>query len=364
MNPEFVKKHLNSVQKGVLRNAGHNFASAIIKLSHSNPDGILDALSGKYRDIYQHTAYSTGNNFYGLETCLKAYSGYKRPLKAAIEHGVYFGKYVNRYETSESDFSCVVTLGGRRKQHIQEVGNFPVLPIGPYIHYAPSLLNPDDREKAKKELGKTLLVFPYHSIETVNVSFDQDQLLSSVAQIEEMNNIDSTLFCLYFNDINNEHALAYKKANKRVVCAGHRSDPLFLSRLRSLIELSDISASNGIGTHIGYCEYLGSRHLLIDMPVTASSETDLKRTSLTDLDCSRGLEIAEVKTALKEEDSAKKNETLNAFWGFDSTRSQEYLLYAFTCFERAYRLMKRKHVCKNEALAEIDPSFYSELVRR
>ena len=52
-----------------------------------------------------------------------------------------------------------------------------------------------------------------------------------------------------------------------MVCAGHAYDPHFLDRLRTLIELSDITLSNNLGTHIGYCVSLGKPHWIIPTPV-------------------------------------------------------------------------------------------------
>ena len=54
----------------------------------------------------------------------------------------------------------------------------------------------------------------------------------------------------------------YEDKGYVVVTSGSRSDPYFLNRQRDLIELADMTISNSIGTHIGYCICLGTPHYL------------------------------------------------------------------------------------------------------
>lgn len=46
------------------------------------------------------------------------------------------------------------------------------------------------------------------------------------------------------------------KKKYEVVTAGHYYDYNFLPRLRSIIETSDITMSNNLGSHLGQCIYL------------------------------------------------------------------------------------------------------------
>ena len=41
---------------------------------------------------------------------------------------------------------------------------------------------------------------------------------------------------------------------------GYREDCHFLERQRTLIKLADFTMSNSIGTHVGYCVYMGKPH--------------------------------------------------------------------------------------------------------
>lgn len=48
-----------------------------------------------------------------------------------------------------------------------------------------------------------------------------------------------------------------------VVSCGNRYSEKFLCRQKAIILASDISASNNLGTHLGYCIYLGKPHILL-----------------------------------------------------------------------------------------------------
>jgi hypothetical protein len=68
---------------------------------------------------------------------------------------------------------------------------------------------------------------------------------------------------MYWKDILNGNHFPYREHGFQVVTAGHRSDSYFLSRLKDIIELSDYTMSNFVGTHIGYCISLGKPHYII-----------------------------------------------------------------------------------------------------
>jgi hypothetical protein len=76
---------------------------------------------------------------------------------------------------------------------------------------------------------------------------------------------DTVRACLYWKNI--DLAREYQKFGIEVVTAGHAFDPLFLPRLRSLIELSDLTVSNCVGTHLGYSVSLGKPHLLVNQDI-------------------------------------------------------------------------------------------------
>ena len=65
---------------------------------------------------------------------------------------------------------------------------------------------------------------------------------------------------LYYQDILNGDAAIFEDAGFVVVTCGYREDCHFLERQRTLIKLADFTMSNSIGTHVGYCVYMGKPH--------------------------------------------------------------------------------------------------------
>ena len=75
------------------------------------------------------------------------------------------------------------------------------------------------------------------------------------------------------------HTETYLEHGFECVTAGHIYDPFFLSRLKSIIDLATITTSNEIGTHIGYCIFMGKPHYFYNSSVEykSTSETILKK---------------------------------------------------------------------------------------
>ena len=133
--------------------------------------------------------------------------------------------------------------------------------IGPYINYTSTLLSDETIQQLKEQMGKTLLVFPSHSIDSEAASYNIESFINELENIR--NGYDTILVCLFWVDaLNNTLVEKYNKMNYRLCTAGHLHDTNFLSRLRSIIELSDFTVSNNVGTHVGYCISLGKPHYI------------------------------------------------------------------------------------------------------
>lgn len=136
----------------------------------------------------------------------------------------------------------------------QYLPNKEIIAIGNYIKYVDDLLNLEEYHEKKKELGRTLLIFPLHSSPHSEMKYDINSFLEEIDKYKEK--FDTVLFCVYWSDIlRNKHNIFINKGYK-VVTAGCAGDSNFLSRLKSIIKLSDVVMSNGIGSHMGYAIYL------------------------------------------------------------------------------------------------------------
>ena len=217
---------------------------------------------------YYPTDLVIDNNLYGLSFCLKKYANLdiNKSLDASIEHGLFIGNLV-RKDDIIYPVKSIITYENRRITHLKNSGiNKSIIPIGPYIHYATPLLSEEEYRKLKEKLGKVLLVFPSHGIINVNTKYDIDNFIADIESIKS--NYDTVLVSLYWADITNE-SLVKKYIDKGylIVTSGHRYDLNFLSRQRSIIELADFTMSNSIGTHIGYCIYLGKPHYVFQQEI-------------------------------------------------------------------------------------------------
>lgn len=204
------------------------------------------------------------NNLYGNGHSLAR--GIELHPADRIEHGLYFGGFVptrNRFATNRR----IISYSAYRKQAIQAVADVEVYCTGPYIAYARKLLTAAEQADLRREWGRTLLVMPSHSIDSVHAEFDLTGFSTTLAGLRREYGFDSVCVCLYWKDIERRQHLAYQAQGHRVVCAGHAYDPYFLDRLRTLIELADVTLSNNLGTHIGYCVSLDKPHWIIPTPV-------------------------------------------------------------------------------------------------
>ena len=198
-----------------------------------------------------------GNNTYGILKNLKKYSSFNGIEKVAIEHGYYIGEFV--YE-NEINYSKLLTFSKEREEIINRKSNNSFgISIGPYIHYIDSFYSETEMINLKKFFGKTLLVFPTHSLECIDI-VESNFLIKKIEEIK--NDYNTVLVCLYYADIQKGIDKLYKKYNYKIVTAGHRYDVQFLNRLKSIIQLSDYSISNFFGTHTIYCTHLNKPHTI------------------------------------------------------------------------------------------------------
>ena len=268
------------------------------------------------------------SNFYGIYHSLKEYSGVSR-ISNSIEHGLYLGNYVP-FASHLRTTKAIITFSDNRKKHLLKAKvNKPIYKIGPYIHYAKLPVSESEFIKLKESLGKTLLLFPSHSITNFNVRMDVFELIKKVENLAL--NYDSILVCLYYKDILNDHYLQHFKKNKfRIVTAGHKYDINFLSRLKLIIKLADFTVSNTVGTHTGYCVYLNKPHFIIEQEVQLTGENN---TEIIDYRVKEELDSLskEKKEIFKEFIiyspliTEKQKEVIDKYWGISSIKQPNFL---------------------------------------
>lgn len=295
---------------------------------------VMDSKVKYSKEIYR------GNSLYGAGRALREYAGILSPLKACIEHGLYLGNYANPLELDKSGLPAIVTFGPARARHIRDSSSVPILAVGPYIAYAEDYLAEDQMARAKQMLGRTLLAFPSHSVDYIKKRFDVPRYIEHLKARAEDEGMDTVLVSLYFADVLNGAAEPYERAGFKVVTSGYREDSNFLPRLRSLILLADSTSSNSMGTHIGYCVYLGRPHCVFQQDWIAKGVTKADNEHVVAA-CSsaRGIEerceIIDAFTVPFDGITERQLKVCDKYWGFECVKSSEELVRYFDLLERA-----------------------------
>ncbi len=265
------------------------------------------------------------NDFYGIATNIKKYINVSNryQIKAAIEHGVYYSDYYWEADINSS-FPVIFCPGEHRFNVLTWVTNKKIIKIGPTIAYANHFLGENELKIEQSRLGNNLLVFPIHSTHWIDVNYNIDKFCKYINLIaREFNNVR---VCLYWKDILRGHDKVYNSYGYECVTAGHIYDPFFLPRLRSIIETSTVTMSNGLGTHLGFCIYYKKPHFLIEENVKFNSDKDY------DEDCNFRLNkynndkdirnFYNLFGCLQDTITQEQLDLANLYWGFSEVKSK------------------------------------------
>lgn len=306
----------------------------------------------KTRDLFDYSYIFNGcsyfkcneiyraNSLYGISASLRDYSSWNKTIKACIEHGVYFGETIIPRETSKSGLPGIITFSNFRNKYIRTVTNKPIIAIGPYIAYSSDYI--DNYAEIKEKIGKTLLVFPTHSGEGITAEFDIKEFLQKVESFKKQHGFQTVMVCLYYNDILLGRHTLYEKNGYTIVSAGRRDDPLFLSRLKSFIKVSDYSLSNSVGTHIGYCVFLGKGHYLIKSSNLVYSG-DLKNQAGIDEEWYKNKkEVENEFTVYHDCITDEQLRIVDKFWGLSFIKQKDELHSLLEGLEKVFIKSKKK----------------------
>jgi hypothetical protein len=276
------------------------------------------------------------NNLYGQAFSLKRYAGITHDLQAYIEHGLFWGGMVHQDEYHWYTPKIITFSEQRRRDIVAKGIEKETVAIGPYIHYAKLLFGDEELQKLRKELGKTLLVFPSKSILNIASKYDVDDFIQQVKHIGK--DFKTIMVSLYYLDAQNKALTdAYLAQGFKIVTAGHRYDNYFLDRQRTFIELADLTMSNEVGTHVGYCIHLNKPHYIYQQKlerVGANAKKLARELTLyeSDEDNRRNAEKKEVADAFSTLQNAitkVQREVIDKYWGTSSVKSPEELRSLF-----------------------------------
>lgn len=236
----------------------------------------------------------------------------------AIEHGLIF--YDEITEDILSTSRCAyATFGPFRKKIIRSYIKDPIFCVGPYIHYAKPFYNKIKFQEMKRKLGRTLLVFPIHSTEVSHVTYEEDEFIRKIKNIEKQ--YDSILVNAYWWNINDRVIDRLSAEGYQIVSAGFQDDVMFLSRLKTIIDLADCAMGNSVGTHIGYCLHENVPFILLDSKVPKEVTLDRKENKIANTRVSHMQKIREAFCIDRHFITEEQRRLMNYYWGDDCIKT-------------------------------------------
>lgn len=274
------------------------------------------------------------NDWYGHAKIFKKFLNLPENycFKFIIEHGTYLNDEVANIDL-ETNLPTFITYSKNRVKTLKRYRDF-VFSIGPFINYADDLLSEDDLAKERKRLGKSLLLFPSHSTLDAKINFNINNLCKTIKKIGK--DFNTIRVCLYWIDILKGHYKIYRDFGFEVVTAGHILDPNFIPRLKSIINLSTYTISNGISTHIAYCLSLNKPHFLIPQNLNLSgNKKEIRANSI--LKKTRAYnQIFEAFSKLRTKISPKQYSIANYYWGLDQVKTKKEFQEIINKSEKIY----------------------------
>lgn len=281
------------------------------------------------------------NDWYGHASNLKTYLGLEKnyQFKFILEHGLYLNDQVDNLDV-EADLPTIITYSDYRLKILREYRP-NMFSIGPFIHYAKSYLTDGEIEKEKKRLGESLLFFPAHSTPVIGFEYDIKKLCRKIKKIAG----DRTVrICLYWKDILLGRHKTYQDFGFECVTAGHMLDPLFLPRLKSLISISDLTASNIVSSHVGFCIYMNKPHIVISEELKMKTSRNWNKRINEGFKSEGYVEVLEEFSKLNYKITQKQKNLITKYWGSDRTRTKAELKKIILQTEKLYKEFKSDHI--------------------
>jgi hypothetical protein len=200
----------------------------------------------------------TQNHFYGHTAALAAYAGLSRPRHVAglIQHG---WTTVAPIPVNFGDFPDIEKTG-RRKLFVWSHGSrawdparSPRVSLALGAPWAYLVSTEPVRRQLAATKGSGVLIMPLHSTRIIEVRGDQGSLARAYLRTEGPSTV-----CLHSEDIGKPEIVgSWLDAGHRVVTAGPRHDPDFLSRILALVLASERVVANRLMTPVLYAASLG-----------------------------------------------------------------------------------------------------------
>ncbi len=270
--------------------------------------------------FWSYNLNKTESRMYGIHKALFGDINDKEVYFPSAEHGLIFHNS-NWSDTENTVRASCVTFGDFRKEILQKFYDTPVFCVGPYIHYAEDYYKPEKFFDIKNKIGKNLLVFPTHGTDDAKITYSEKCFADKIFELK--NDFDSVTVCVFWWNLNDPMVSFLREKGCHIVSAGYREDPNFLSRLKTIIDLSDLAIGDSIGTNVGYCISRNKPFAYFE------SETDKKDFCKTDTEDERFVKehTDNLKNIFKDAYSIGEAQlkACNYYWGLDKIKTREQL---------------------------------------
>ncbi len=214
------------------------------------------------RDPYHERGWNNVKaEAYGIGHAYRRFSGFKGYINCSIEHSLAFDRINNELEYRDNDYPLVLTSCMDRFQLIQPKTNKIMIPLGCFfMPYAKSIYDEFTTTCIKKNLGKTLLVYPQHN--NVNSFYEGEDekkkdFIELVERIKVEHGFDTVIACMYFADIRNQTYREYERLGWQIVTAGPNTNYDFCDNARTILSLADHVLCMGTVSSLIQAAYLG-----------------------------------------------------------------------------------------------------------
>ena len=334
----------------------------------------VEKLSQDLNTDYNELIYGeSGLSRYSMNRILKNYAGMEKNFKihAFFEHGIVIIDLVDEAFRVHEYLPSIVP-SQYRYNILKKQPNFKgAYTIGQFIHYANSLLTKDQIAEEKERLGKNLLVFPSHSIAGMIKQFDYEGFCNQIKEVAK--DYDSVRICTYYMDVRLKHHLPYEREGFEIVTAGHFNDYNFLPRLKSIIQTSDMTMSNDIGSHLGYCIYLNKPHFLASSDVKFSNQKEHNHAIAYQMGQvvkeknKKSENIAKIKDLFSTYDdkiTTDQYELISYLWGFDCIKTPDELKKIFLELDDNYSAIKYYFSQLNRLISLIKMKYINPKIKK
>ena len=213
---------------------------------------------------------------------------------------------------------------------VRVLGKYPhktIHSVGPYLYYCKPYYEEPKLKQVKNQIGKAALVFLSHSSEGEKAHIQVDRTIERVLSKTKAH-FDTFLVCVYCQDVHQLRAEDVDTPGIKYVSAGFKLDPLFCSRLKTIISLADVVFFDGFSSSIGYAHLLGKQIVSL-MPENSGVEGNARQSEFHRLFCVGNDEPDELRSLYIEK-----------YWGTSQIKSQTEIRKIFQ--DNKDRIIQRK----------------------